>query len=83
MSGIYCGDAKQVLQGMASEIADMCVTSPPYYGLRDYGEQGQIGIEKSPEEYIARLLEIFREVRRVVKGDGTLWLNTKTVTEHH
>ena len=75
MSGIYCGDAKQVLQGMASEIADMCVTSPPYYGLRDYGEQGQIGIEKSPEEYIARLLEIFREVRRVVKGDGTLWLN--------
>lgn len=53
----------------------MCVTSPPYYGLRDYGADGQIGVEQSPEEYIARLTEVFAEVHRVLKDDGTLWLN--------
>lgn len=52
-----------------------CVTSPPYWGLRDYGVDGQIGLEKSPEEYIAKLVEVFREVRRVLRNDGTLWLN--------
>ena len=53
----------------------MCVTSPPYYGLRDYGEQGQIGIEQTPDEYIARLVAVFDEVYRVLAKDGTLWLN--------
>ncbi len=53
----------------------MCVTSPPYYGLRDYGESGQIGIEQTPDEYIERLVEVFDEVYRVLKADGTLWLN--------
>lgn len=48
---------------------------PPYYGLRDYGADGQIGVEQSPEEYIARLTEVFAEVHRVLKDDGTLWLN--------
>lgn len=53
----------------------MCVTSPPYYGLRDYGEDGQIGIEQSPDEYIERLVKVFDEVYRVLTNDGTLWLN--------
>ena len=53
----------------------MCVTSPPYYGLRDYGEGGQIGLEQTPQEYIGRLTEVFNEVKRVLADDGTLWLN--------
>ena len=51
------------------------VTSPPYWGLRDYGVNGQIGLERTPEEYVARMVEVFREVRRVLRDDGTLWLN--------
>ena len=54
---------------------DCCVTSPPYYGLRDYGVDGQIGLEESPEAYIDRLVGVFCEVKRVLKGDGTLWVN--------
>src|SRR5476651_1947860 len=53
----------------------MCVTSPPYYGLRDYGVEGQIGLEETPAEFIARLVEVFREVRRVLRDDGTAWVN--------
>ena len=64
-----------MLKTLPPESVNMCVTSPPYYGLRDYGEQGQIGIEQSPDEYIARLVEVFDEVYRVLKSDGTLWLN--------
>lgn len=52
-----------------------CVTSPPYYGLRDYGTNDQIGLEETPEEYVRKLVEVFREVRRVLRDDGTLWLN--------
>ena len=52
-----------------------CVTSPPYWGLRDYGHDGQIGLEQTPDEYVAELVEVFREVRRVLSDDGTLWLN--------
>jgi DNA modification methylase len=52
-----------------------CVTSPPYFGLRDYGVDGQIGLESTPEEYVAKLVAVFREVRRVLRDDGTLWLN--------
>jgi len=53
----------------------MCVTSPPYFGLRDYGAEGQIGLEQTPDEYVAKLVEVFRTVRRVLRDDGTLWLN--------
>jgi DNA modification methylase len=60
---------------MADESAQMCVTSPPYYGLRDYGIDGQIGLEQVPDEYVAKLVSVFREVKRVLKKDGTLWLN--------
>lgn len=51
------------------------MTSPPYYGLRDYGIGGQIGLEETPEEYVSKLVDVFREVRRILTGDGTLWLN--------
>jgi len=60
---------------MPDESVDCCITSPPYYGLRDYGIDGQIGLEQTPEEYVANLVVVFREVRRVLKKEGTLWLN--------
>lgn len=72
---LYHGDALSVLRTLPSASADECVTSPPYFALRDYGVAGQIGIEPTPEEYCARLVEVFREVRRVLTGAGTLWLN--------
>ncbi len=72
---ILCGDALEILCSLPSESLQMCVTSPPYYGLRDYGVSGQIGSELSPHEYISRLTVVFREVRRILKKDGTLWLN--------
>lgn len=72
---IIVGDAIDVLRDMDTSVCDMCVTSPPYYGLRNYEAPGQIGLEASPEEYIERLVEIFREVRRVLRDDGTLWIN--------
>ena len=75
MSRIICADAVAGLKTLSPESVRMCVTSPPYYGLRDYGEDGQIGIEQTPREYIARLVEVFAEVYRVLKPDGTLWVN--------
>lgn len=72
---VLCGDALEMLKRLPDECVQMCVTSPPYYGLRDYGAEGQIGCEQTPFEYIDRLTEIFREVRRVLKSNGTLWLN--------
>ena len=75
MSRIICADAVAGLKTLSPESVRMCVTSPPYYGLRDYGEDGQIGIEQTPQEYIARLVEVFAEVYRVLKPDGTLWVN--------
>lgn len=75
MSRIICANALDGLKTLETESVDMCVTSPPYYGLRDYGVKGQIGIEQTPEAYIERLTEIFTEVRRVLKKDGTLWVN--------
>ena len=75
MSRIICADAAAGLKTLPSESVRMCGTSPPYYGLRDYGEDGQIGIEHTPREYIARLVEVFAEVYRVLKPDGTLWVN--------
>lgn len=75
MSKILCGDAAEQLRTLADGSVNMCVTSPPYYGLRDYGEAGQIGIEQTPNNYIARLIDVFDEVYRVLAPDGTLWLN--------
>jgi DNA modification methylase len=74
-NSVICGDALAVLPAMPEKLAHMIVTSPPYYGQRDYGVCGQIGAEESPTEYIARLVRIFREARRVLRDDGTLWLN--------
>lgn len=72
---IYTGDALEVLRGLPDGSVNCCVTSPPYYALRDYGMDGQIGRESSPKEYVSRLTEVFAEVRRVLRPDGTLWLN--------
>lgn len=72
---ILQGDARERLSQMESGAVQTCVTSPPYFGLRDYGMPGQVGLESSPEEYAAKLVEIFREVKRVLRDDGTLWLN--------
>jgi DNA modification methylase len=72
---IITGDCLSVLPTLAAESVQCVVTSPPYYGLRDYGVDGQIGLEKSPEEYVAKLVAVFQEVRRVLRDDGTVWLN--------
>ena len=74
MGQIITSDALEGLKSLPEGIADMCVTSPPYYGLRDYGVDGQIGLEETPEAYIERLVQVFREVRRVLKDDGILWI---------
>lgn len=75
MNKIIQGDALTVLKTLPSESVNCAITSPPYFGLRDYGVKGQIGLEQTPEAYVARLVEVFREVRRVLRDDGTLWLN--------
>ena len=75
MNKLICADAAAGLKTLPQESVQMCVTSPPYYGLRDYGTDGQIGVEQTPREYIDRLVEVFAEVYRVLKPDGTLWLN--------
>ena len=72
---IHCGDSLEVLRTLPDASAQCCVTSPPYWGLRDYGHDGQIGLEETPEQYVARLVAVFAEVRRVLADDGVLWLN--------
>lgn len=72
---IIIGDCLATLRTLPDGAAQCCVTSPPYYGLRDYGVEGQIGLEETPDAYVARLVEVFAEVRRVLRDDGTLWLN--------
>jgi DNA modification methylase len=74
---IEFGDCRETMRRWASEgvRAQMCVTSPPYFGLRDYGHDGQIGLEQTPEDYIAVMVDVFRCVRDVLADDGTLWLN--------
>jgi len=69
------GDVIDGLRTMADESVNCCVTSPPYWGLRDYGHDGQIGLEETPEAYVSKMVEVFREVKRVLRNDGTLWLN--------
>src|SRR5699024_4130754 len=72
---LHHGDAHDVLQRLVPASVDCIITSPPYFGLRDYGVDGQIGAESSPGEYVARMVDLFREARRVLADDGTLWLN--------
>lgn len=75
MVTILQGDCLDVLRGLPDESVHCCVTSPPYYGLRDYGVDGQLGLEKTPDEYVAKMVDVFREVRRVLRNDGTCWVN--------
>lgn len=72
---ILVGDCLQRLLGIPDDSVHCVVTSPPYYGLRDYGSEGQIGLEPSPVEYIAKMRKVFREVRRILRADGTCWVN--------
>lgn len=69
------GDCRETLRSLADCSVQMAATSPPYYGLRDYKNERQIGLEKTPQEYIDHLVSVFREIRRALKDDGTLWLN--------
>ncbi len=75
MLTVLAGDALEQLRTLPDESVQCCVTSPPYWGLRDYSTNRQLGLEKTPEEYVAKMVEVFREVRRVLRKDGTLWLN--------
>jgi len=75
MAVIHCGKAEDVLRILPDESVQCIVTSPPYWGLRDYGVEGQLGLEPSVSEYVERLVAIFREIRRVLRRDGTVWLN--------
>ncbi|MDD4775148.1 MAG: site-specific DNA-methyltransferase [Syntrophomonas sp.] len=68
-------DCLTELRKLPDESVNCCVTSPPYWGLRDYGVDGQLGLEPTPEEYTVKMVEVFREVKRVLRKDGTLWLN--------
>ena len=72
---LYQGDALDVLRGLPDESVHCVVTSPPYWGLRDYGTEGQLGLEPTPDQYVANMVALFREVRRVLRRDGTCWLN--------
>jgi DNA modification methylase len=72
---ILVGDCRERLRELPDASVNCCVTSPPYFGLRDYGHEGQMGLEPTPDEFVAGMVEVFREVRRVLRDDGTLWLN--------
>ena len=72
---VYGGDCREVLRELPAESVHCVITSPPYWGLRDYGQGGQLGLEQTPEEYVAAMVDVFREVRRVLRSDGTVWLN--------
>src|SRR5690606_37688074 len=72
---ILIGDCRERLKELPDASVHCCVTSPPYFGLRDYGVDGQMGLEATPSEFVAGMVELFREVRRVLRDDGTLWLN--------
>jgi DNA modification methylase len=78
MSGSYkilVGDCRKGMRSLPEKSVHTCITSPPYFGLRDYGHQGQIGLEPTPDEFVAAMVEVFREVKRVLRDDGTVWLN--------
>lgn len=75
MITFLAGDARTALRALPKQSIQCCVTSPPYYGLRDYGVAGQIGLEPTPDEYVAEMVAVFKQVKRVLCDDGTLWLN--------
>ena len=77
MNRIEFGDCREIMRRWSEQgiKAQMCVTSPPYFGLRDYGVDGQLGLEQTPDEYVANMVDVFRAVRDVLADDGTLWLN--------
>ena len=72
---LLVGDCLTSMRTLPCASVHTCVTSPPYYGLRDYGQDGQIGLEPTPDEFVEALVRVFREVRRVLRDDGTVWLN--------
>ena len=72
---ILQGDVLDKLKEIETGIIQCVVTSPPYWGLRDYGIDGQLGLEETPEEYVEKMVEVFRQIKRVLKHDGTVWLN--------
>lgn len=72
---VLIGDCLESMRTLPDQSVNCCVTSPPYFGLRDYGQDGQIGLEATPDEFVAALVAVFREVRRVLRDDGTVWLN--------
>ena len=72
---ILIGDVLDRIKEIPDQTIQCCVTSPPYWGLRDYGHDGQLGLEATPEQYVKKMVEVFREVRRILKDDGVLWLN--------
>tara|TARA_R110002051_G_scaffold148194_1_gene220762 strand:- start:349 stop:1482 length:1134 start_codon:yes stop_codon:yes gene_type:complete len=72
---VICGDALESLRTLEDQSVNTCVTSPPFWGLRDYGKDGQLGLEDTPQQYVDNLVKVFREVRRVLRDDGTAWLN--------
>ena len=74
---IYQGDTLKILKTLPSECVDMCITSPPYWNMRDYGEEMQLGLEETADEFIEKLYNIFHEVQRVLKKEGSLWINIR------
>lgn len=72
---ILNGDCIEMMRTLPEKSINCCITSPPYYGLRDYGHGGQIGLEETPDAFVQKLVEVFREVKRVLKDDGTIWVN--------
>jgi DNA modification methylase len=72
---ILNGDCIEMMKTLPDKSVNCCVTSPPYFGLRDYGHEGQIGLEETPEAFVQKMVEVFNEVKRVLRDDGTLWLN--------
>jgi DNA modification methylase len=75
LNKIHLGDNREILKSLPSESVHTCVTSPPYFGLRDYGMDAQIGLEATPEGFVQELVSLFRELKRILRNDGTLWLN--------
>ena len=77
MNKIEFGDCRDTMRRWAGQgiKVQTCVTSPPYYGLRDYGHEGQLGLEETPEQYIANMVDVFRCVKDILADDGTLWVN--------
>lgn len=84
MNGITIleGDCRETLRTLPENSVHCCVTSPPYFGLRDYGHDGQIGLESTPNEFIVQMVAVFKQVWRVLRDDGTLWLNLGDSYDH-